>query len=336
MKLKMIKIMTWRMTRFKWTHSPNDDCSIPEHNFQVKTAVGKFGKMKGVTRETVTLFVGNHIYRKRRGPLKNGSVVFRCNGCEGLQLYLSAIAKIENGKYQLIELPHSKDHVCWASGNQYQIQKAKQEIEQKSKEHPTKSLLSIYEEVRNSCTLEMDTNTKLLFLNEFPRYRDLAANLYKMRREIISADPKVMTDLRVDLDMFNYKKDEVVIKGDQILSNGRRIIMFSSNDHLDILARAKQVLGDGTFRVTPRLWTQTFIISAQVSGSVFVPVVFSLLPDKKRESYDTMFSLLKENLESRNLEMSALFFMSDFEIAIRDSFVSHNPGIEAKGCIFHF
>ena len=101
-----------------------------------------------------------------------------------------------------------------------------------------------------------------------------------------------MTDLRVDLDLFNYKKDEVVIKGNQVLSDGRIIIMFSSNGHLEILARANQVLGDST----PRLWTQTFIISAQVTSSVFVPVVFCLLPDKKHESYDVMFSLLKGEL----------------------------------------
>ena len=123
-----------------------------------------------MTREKITLFVGNHIYRKRRGPLKNGSVVFTCNGCEGLQLYLSAIAKIENGEYQLSELPREEDHVCWVSGNQYQIQMAKQEIEQKSRENPTKSLLSIYFP---------------FYMNSYVT-RDLAANLYKKRREIRS------------------------------------------------------------------------------------------------------------------------------------------------------
>ena len=37
--------------------------------------------------------------------------------------------------------------------------------------------------------------------------------------------------------------------------------MYTTNDHLEILTRAKQVFGDGTFRVTPKLWCQTFIIS---------------------------------------------------------------------------
>ena len=42
----------------------------------------------------------------------------------------------------------------------------------------------------------------------------------------------------------------------------------------------------------------------EVSSGVFVPVCFCLLPDKKKESYQVMFSLLKECLESSGLELS--------------------------------
>ena len=49
-----------------------------------------------------------------------------------------------------------------------------------------------------------------------------------------------------------------VVKGDQVLENGKRIILFCSNDHLGILAWSQQVLGDGTFKITPKLWYQTF------------------------------------------------------------------------------
>ena len=49
-----------------------------------------------------------------------------------------------------------------------------------------------------------------------------------------------------------------------------------------------------------------------------------------------MFGSLKENLEACGLELSAGYMMSDFELAIRDSFISHFPDVEAKGCAFHF
>ena len=84
-----------------------EENSIPQHEFEVKKTQGKLGKMKGVTREKVSLMIGNHIFRRRR-QLKNGSVIFTCNGCEAMapKTYLSAIARIiEDGTYQLVEWP---------------------------------------------------------------------------------------------------------------------------------------------------------------------------------------------------------------------------------------
>ena len=78
-------------------------------------------------------------------------------------------------------------------------------------------------------------------------------------------------------------------------------------------------MGDATFRITPGRWSQTFIIFAEVTESVFVPVAFCLLPDKKKESYLAMFSMLRERLDGLGVELSASFFMSDFEVAIRDT-----------------
>ena len=83
-------------------------------------------------------------------------------------------------------------------------------------------------------------------------------------------------------------------------------------------------------------WGECCRVSAEVSKDVFVPVAFCLLPDKKKESYQVMFSLLKNSLDDSELELSAEYFMSDFEVAIRDAFLSTFPGIEAKGCAFHF
>ena len=134
--------------------------------------------------------------------------------------------------------------------------------------------------------------------------------MYSKRREYIPADPKLMTDFNIELPAFMYNEEENACIGDVVLSGGRRVLLFSSDVHLEILAKAQQVLADGTFCITPSLWTQTFIISAEVTSKVFVPVLFALLPDKKRESYDAMFNSLKENLDSRGLELSARYLMS--------------------------
>ena len=53
---------------------------------------------------------------------------------------------------------------------------------------------------------------------------------------------------------------------------------FSWTDsRADHLARAQQVLEDGTFKIPPKFWYQTFNFQAQVLQEVFVQVAFCLL-----------------------------------------------------------
>ena len=79
---------------FEEAEDDEEDGSIPEHHFEIKTMEGKTGKMKGVIREKVSLMIGNSLFRKRRTV--NGSVFFSCNTCEtSYNTHLSAIAKIK-------------------------------------------------------------------------------------------------------------------------------------------------------------------------------------------------------------------------------------------------
>ena len=100
---------------------------------------------------------------------------------------------------------------------------------------------------------------------------------------------------------------------------------------LKIMFRSRTILADGTFCITPYLWYQTFVLNAEFRTHQFVPVAFGLLPDKKRQSYDDFFSLLKQALEhpSRDLELSAEWVMSDFEHNIRTSWQAIFPNIKS-------
>ena len=141
--------------------------------------------------------------------------------------------------------------------------------------------------MRSDCTEDLDSVTKLIFLQDFPSYTEIKTILSRKRREVIPADPKSMTDIDLSLPVFLYKDGESVVKGEQVLSDGHRIILFTTKEHLKILARARQILGDGTFRITPLLWCQTFIISAEVSKDVFVPVGFCLLQEIDMKKHKT-------------------------------------------------
>ena len=89
----------------------------------------------------------------------------------------------------------------------------------------------------------MDSDARFQFLQYFPPLCDVTSGLYTKRRD------ETMTDLDIDLSLFLYNKDgEMVVKGDTVF-NGKRITLFSSNDHLKIFARARQILD----RITPAL-----------------------------------------------------------------------------------
>ena len=104
--------------------------------------------------------------------------------------------------------------------------------------------------------------------------------------------------------------------GDTTLADGRRIVLFTSRKSLELLSRSDCIAMDGTFKITPSPWKQVGIISAEISTECWIPIAFGLLPDKKRDTYDTFFGLLKTALTSQNLELSARTVMSDFEVSI--------------------
>ena len=82
------------------------------------------------------------------------------------------------------------------------------------------------EEVRNLCTEDMDSTAKLLSLQDFPTFIEIKTILVR--------------NLPVSL----FKDGESVVKADEVLSDGE-IILFTTKEHLKILARAHQILEDG-------------------------------------------------------------------------------------------
>ena len=130
--------------------------AIPDHYFEVNVIKGKTGAMKGKTRETVSLLIGNHIFRKKN-TLNDGTIKFSCNGCERKKKTVSAFASInENGNYELLEWPHSEDHRCWVDGTEALVRQARQKMFKKVDQDPSRSINKIYEEVRVSFTENLD------------------------------------------------------------------------------------------------------------------------------------------------------------------------------------
>ena len=104
--------------------SHSSDLEVTEESlqpiFQVTEKVVKTGPKKGKTEKKVTLILGQNIF-KRRKNLRNGSVLFTCNGCENAGVYLSAVASVTNeggvDQYNLTRAPDSSEHACCLLGD---------------------------------------------------------------------------------------------------------------------------------------------------------------------------------------------------------------------------
>ena len=111
-------------------------------------------------------------------------------------------------------------------------------------------------------------------------------------------------------------------------------LLLTTDANLDFLCESVRWCGDGTFKAAPKLWTQLYTIHGQKNGYT-VPCVFALLPNKRKEPYNLVFSKIKSWIDvvSKNSQFEA--YLSDFEKGAFLAAVEVFPGIASEGCFFH-
>ena len=92
---------------------------------------------------------------------------------------------------------------------------------------------------------------------------------------------------------------------------------------------------DGTFSVASRLFYQLYTLHICFRG-FFLPLIYALLPDKTKDTYYDMFSIIKRKMANLDLQFNPTTMMSDFEIGMISTLRLHFPNTELKGCNFHF
>ncbi len=114
-------------------------------------------------------------------------------------------------------------------------------------------------------------------------------------------------------------------------ASDNRILIFSTQRNLQLLANCEHWYVDGTFKTAPSLFHQLYSIHGVQFNSV-IPSVFGLLPDKRESTYERFFDAVK----SISPPLTPKSIMTDFELAsinaIRDCF----PTASRRGCFFHF
>jgi len=119
---------------------------------------------------------------------------------------------------------------------------------------------------------------------------------------------------------------------DSGVDDENRILMFASNQAIQLLAISEDWFGDGTFRVCPEIFFQLYTIHARINQRI-IPCVYALLPNKTRQTYERMFREISDRVDA--VGNAPLTFLIDFERATMIALNAIFPQTEISGCFFH-
>ncbi|XP_022160472.1 uncharacterized protein LOC111026661 [Myzus persicae] len=110
-----------------------------------------------------------------------------------------------------------------------------------------------------------------------------------------------------------------------------RILIFTTNENLNILNDSEIWFADGTFKSVPNIFNQLYTIHGNIDCTVY-PLIYILMCSKNENSYSEVLNQI--NILKPNLQPNAIVI--DFEQAFIKSFKELYTDVKIHGCFFHF
>ena len=118
------------------------------------------------------------------------------------------------------------------------------------------------------------------------------------------------------------------------IDNRTGILILGTRRNLRKLQRCRMLYQDGTFKCTPRPYTQFFTIHGRYKGKV-LPLVFSLLPNKEGATYTRFYQVLKRKcLRENGRELAPNIIISDNESGLLAVVPNMFPNSRLDICFF--
>jgi len=118
---------------------------------------------------------------------------------------------------------------------------------------------------------------------------------------------------------------------------GGKMLIFCANTELSIRHRSEYLVCDGTFEMAPNSAYQLYTMHGFFNNTESLPLVWALLPNKSRATYNEMLVAIREQLINTFGDIGAIrYFLTDFELAAVQAIQNVFPEATVKGCSFHF
>lgn len=123
-----------------------------------------------------------------------------------------------------------------------------------------------------------------------------------------------MKTLEVEGEWALYHNENLLLH-DNGTDAEERILVFGTDNELQLLVDADTWFLDGNFKLAPKPFLQLYVIRIKKNG-VYVSTLFILMQNKTRSSYESMFSIILNFCKDRDLYPDPTFLNMDFEMAV--------------------
>ncbi|XP_016663060.1 uncharacterized protein LOC107884772 [Acyrthosiphon pisum] len=159
-------------------------------------------------------------------------------------------------------------------------------------------------------------------------------NIHRARLSVHPSLPSCIEELHVALGSMKIKTNigEQFLFVNDIVNS---IVGFSTQQNIKVLCDVKKIYVDGTFKSCPKNFTQLFTIHG-LKNSVYLPLVFFLLPNKLNSTYKCAFQhVIRHSISVVGISCSPTDIFIDFESAIHSAVADVFPNAQIRGCRFH-
>lgn len=198
-------------------------------------------------------------------------------------------------------------------------------------------------------------------LSQLPEQEALKKAMRRERRKNLPPNPKKLSDLGELPDQYqrtlqgerfliwdsghddesdedDYEEEEE--QQEQVGAN--RVLVFSTRRNLELLCQSSTWFVDGTFKVTPDLFTQVFTVlglrrrNVVAGEGVPLPFAYALLSSKRTNQYTAALRAVKNAVDAYRInECNPTRIISDFELAIINAAQAVFPDVPVQCCLFH-
>lgn len=151
----------------------------------------------------------------------------------------------------------------------------------------------------------------------------------RQTKEDYPQTPKTRNDFDIPEKFKMSSRDEPFL----IYDSGKvedRMLIFGTKMFINLMKVNQNWYADGTFKKCPSIFAQVYTVHIILQNES-MPIIFALLPNKKRETYVKFFQKVKEEVQG----VDPLSIMLDFELATIQAIEEVFPGTLIRLCFFH-